>query len=53
MTTRAFRGHQRDRREWRAELWQRAERIRVGVDTVRATRAVLAQQRASTDSTGQ
>jgi hypothetical protein len=32
--------------ERRAEIWQRAERIRVGIDTVRATREALAQQRA-------
>jgi hypothetical protein len=40
--------------ERRAALWQRAERIRVGVDTVRATRAALARQRAGRlDLTGQ
>ncbi|MFI7142867.1 hypothetical protein ACIBQ5_35750 [Streptomyces massasporeus] len=27
------------------QLWQRAERIRIAVDTVRATREAIAQQR--------
>ena len=31
--------------ERRAALWHRAERIRVGVDTVRAARAALARER--------
>ncbi|MFD3715969.1 hypothetical protein [Streptomyces sp. NPDC058677] len=40
--------------ERRTELWHRAERIRVGVDTVRAARAALAQERAGhAESTGQ
>ncbi|WP_432041039.1 hypothetical protein [Streptomyces chartreusis] len=40
--------------ERRAELWHRAERIRVVVDSARAVRAAIAQQRADrAESTGQ
>ncbi|MFJ9901225.1 hypothetical protein ACIQPR_48800 [Streptomyces sp. NPDC091280] len=39
--------------ERRAMLWQRAERIRVVVDSARAVRAALAEQRAGrAESTG-
>jgi hypothetical protein len=32
--------------ERRAHLWQRAERLRIAVDTVRAVRLAISQQRA-------
>lgn len=36
----------------RRELWERAERMRIGVDYARATRAALADQRAQRRSGG-